>query len=758
MRHMIRAWFGDGSSAAIALLRSLKRWLRQSHKLSLQQTQKWSLKRPRKRVLINEILSLQIVITVIIGTLAIAGLYWGGQWVLQDNYSRWALLWTEELNELGAPLYLPDDDEVLIRLESFIEKYPEIERVTYYHDDGSTMYSIFNGQPDNQRADDLAGATVRELIALVGTETPYEIDSSLVNARTFEILAPVWTESIESDGMFDFDPMAESGRKSVELIGFVGLSLDFIHFHDRLLTNIKIAIIILLALLVISGFLGRRSLQRALSSISDLQQPIAELAKGNLSVKFKPAEYREISAIVEALETTAAALGERDARLLKLANHDVLTGLFNRRRLVDELKKEIANVTVNEFSSAFLFIDLDQFKYVNDTCGHPAGDRLIRKVADQLKQSVEDKGITARIGGDQFAILAQGVNKRTAKELAEKILEDMRRLAHLENDNVFHVHCSIGIAMITSDNFDHDEIFAQGDIACREAKASGRNRLEFYSMSEREAEKMVADVGWMTKLREAIDNDLFTLSYQPILQISTGRITHHEVLLRVRGENGKTVSPDAFLSAAVRFGLMAEIDNWVVENAIAKLAEYQKDWPDLRFTVNLSANAFETKSLTEWVSTNLKKHGVPAKSVVFEITESLAVRHLGYVEREMISLRKLGCELALDDFGTGYSSFSYLQRLPMDYIKIDGCFIKDLVKNPVDQKMVRLIGEIGAEAGMKTVAEYVRNGPTLSLLGELGIDYAQGYYIGRPASAPSNKTMPIPLSSKKSTRSTLAGA
>ena len=737
MRHLSRAWLGAGA-AAIASLRLLMR--------------------PRKRVLIHEILSLQIMITTIIGTLSIAGLYWGGQWVLQDNYSRWALQWTEELNELGAPLYLPDDGEVLISLESFIDKYPEIDRVTYYREDGSAMYSILNGQPDHQQADDLASDTARDLITLVGTETPYRIVSSLLNARAFEILAPVWTESIESDGLLGFDPMAESGRKSVEMIGFVGVKLDFLLFHDRLLTNIKIAISILLALLIISGFLGRRSLRRALSAISDLQQPIAELAKGNLSVKFKPAAHREISEIVEALETTVAALGERDARLLKLANHDVLTGLFNRRRLVDEVKKEIANVTVNELSSALLFIDLDQFKYVNDTCGHPAGDRLIRKVADQLKQSVENKGIVARFGGDEFAILAQGVDKRKAKELAEKILEDMRRLAHIEDDNVFHVHCSIGIAMITSDKFDHDEIFAQGDIACREAKVSGRNRLEFYNMSEREARKMVADVGWMTRLRDAIDNDLLLLRYQPILQISTGHITHHEVLLRMRGENGKTISPDAFISAAVRFGLMAEIDNWVVENSIAKLAEYRKDRPELRFAINLSANAFETQNLTEWVRNNLNKYGVPAKSVIFEITESLAVRHLGYVEREIVSLRKLGCELALDDFGTGYSSFSYLQRLPMDYIKIDGCFIKDLVNNPVDQKMVRLIGEIGREAGMRTVAEYVQDGAALSLLGALGIDYAQGFYIGRPAAVPSDRTMPIPLSSKQSSRSTTAGA
>ena len=224
------------------------------------------------------------------------------------------------------------------------------------------------------------------------------------------------------------------------------------------------------------------------------------------------------------------------------------------------------------------------------------------------------------------------------------------------------------------------------------------------------------------------------------------------------GENGKLISPDAFLPAAVRFGLMAEIDTWMVKNAIRSLAEYRRERPDLRFSINLSANAFETEDLTEYVQMHLEKNCVPAGSVIFEITESLAVRHLSFVERQIASLRKLGCELALDDFGTGYSSFSYLQRLPVDYIKIDGCFIKDIVDKPVDQKMIRLIAEIGQEAGMKIIAEYVQSGPTLALLGDLGIDMAQGFYIGRPAAAPTRKSMPIPinLSQRQNSRNTSA--
>ena len=702
-----------------------------------------------KRVLINEILSLQILITAIIGALAIAGLYWGGQWVLQDNYSRWAMQWTEELNELGAPLYLPNDDEAVLRLESFIDKYPEIDRVSYYRSDGSVMFGIENGVDVAAEQLTINKDKLQELTDLVGVEAPYLVETSFLNARAFEIFAPVWTESIPGDGLFAFDLSTDVPDKRVDLVGFVGLQLDFSLFHNQLLTNIKIAISILFLLLIASGLLGRRYLARALTAISDLQQPIAELAKGNLTVRFKPAEHREISEIVEALETTASALGERDARLLRLANHDGLTGLFNRRRLVEELKKEIDNVTVNDSSSALLFVDLDQFKYVNDTCGHPAGDRMIRKVADQLKQTVGSKGTVARFGGDEFVILVNGVDKAAARKLADKVLEDMRRLAHIESEKIFHVHCSIGITMIDTDKFDHDELIAQADIACREAKESGRNRLQFFSMSEQDAEKIAADVGWVYKLREGLDQDFFALRFQPIVQIATGRITHHEVLLRLKGENGRVISPDAFLPSAVRFGLMGEIDIWLVEHAIATLAEYREEQPDLRFSLNLSANAFEMDDLTGFIRTQLEKNNVPASAVIFEITESLAVRHLGYVEQQIASLRRLGCELALDDFGTGYSSFGYLQRLAVDYIKIDGVFVRDLVDNPVDQKMIRLIGEIGREAGMRTIAEYVQGGPTLALLADLGIDMAQGYFIGRPTAVPTNKSMPIPINFKQ---------
>ena len=703
-----------------------------------------------QRVLIHEIMSLQILITATIGALAIAALFWGGQWVLQKNYSRWAMQWTEELHELGAPLYLPYGEEVTLQLESYIDKYQEIDAVRFYRADGSPLTMVANENGARaMRSEPLHGDLLVEVTALIGADEPYVMLSSFFDARRFEIYAPIWTASIANDGLFDFDPLADESSGSMKLVGFVGLQLNFSEFHENLLNNIKLAILALLILLVLSGFFGRMLLRRALRAISDLQQPIAELAKGNLSVKFKPAAHREISEIVEALESTATALGERDAKLLRLANHDPLTGLFNRRRFVEELRSLLSRATVSKGLGALFFVDLDQFKYVNDTCGHPAGDRLIITVADRLKATVAAQGIVARFGGDEFAILVPDVSKREARRIADSILEDMRQLSHVEDENVIHVHCSIGVTMIKAGEATQDDLIAQADIACREAKTRGRNRAEFYRVSKRETQQMAADVGWMRKLREAIDQDLFTLRFQPVVKIATGETSHHEVLLRMKLEDGQIAGPDMFLPAAVRFGLMAEIDAWVIEHALAAHAEYAQNYSDLRLAVNLSANAFENEDLSGFVAVQLAKYEVEPDRIMFEITENLAVRHLSHVERQVAALRELGCQVALDDFGKGYSSLGYVQQLSFDYLKIDGSFIRNLVKNPVDQKMVKLIAEIGREAGMQTIAEYVQSGPAFSLLAELGVDYAQGYYISKPIAVPRARTLPVALASKR---------
>lgn len=701
-----------------------------------------------KRLLVNEILSIQVLSVGLIGLFAIASLYWGGQWVLQDNYSRWALQWTEELNELGSPLYLDEDNESLMRLESFVERYPEIRRVAYFDKDGHVLFSVDSKEVAGA-AQDLSEQRLIEAVAVIRNDKPYLMQAGILDPRQFEILAPVWVESLPGDGLFEFDPLNTAGEVPTELVGFVGIHLDFVLFHKQLLSNIRVAVLILVILLVIFGLYGRYALRNALASISSLQKPIRQLAKGDLTVKFEPAEHREISDIVEALETTVLALGQRDAKLLELANHDSLTGLFNRRRFVEELKQEILGVMRNGTSSALLFIDLDQFKYVNDACGHPAGDRLICKVAKELRSSVRRDDIVGRFGGDEFVILVRRADVRTARSSAQTVLENMRRMAHIEKDQVFHVHCSIGIALISGDNLHYDDLINQADIACREAKSAGRNRMHFYEQSEDLTLSRTADVGWMNRLRRALDKDEFELRFQPINRIDSGETTHHEVLIRLRSEDGKLVLPDAFLPSAARFGLMTEIDFWMIRHAAMAYAEYSRPDKVIKLSINLSAHAFENDDLVNFIEKTFKENGVLPTDIILEITESLAIRRPAHVERQIDALRNLGCQFALDDFGTGYSSFSHLQKLKFDYIKIDGSFVEDMLNNRVDQKMIKLIAEIGREAGMQTIAEYVQNAESLELLGELGVDMVQGYFVGRPVAEPIFKPTPISLSLRR---------
>jgi diguanylate cyclase (GGDEF)-like protein len=689
-------------------------------------------KKSGKRVLVHEILSIQVLSAALFGGFAIFSLYFGGQWVLQDNYSRWALQWTEELNELAAPLYLADDSEARFRLESFVERYPEIDRVSYFGKDGSSLFSVGTVE-EQELVEDLNESRLEEAVARIGHERPYLLQSGLLSPRQFKILAPVWAESMAEDDLFGFSAENADATTQTQLLGFVGIHLDFMIFHDRLLTNIKGAVLILLILIFVFAFYGRRAVRRALSSISDLQAPIRELAKGNLGVKFNPAAHREISDIVEALETTATALSERDAKLVEMANHDALTGLFNRRRFVEELKKETAAVMRRGHMSALLFVDLDQFKYINDSCGHQAGDRLIRKVADELTRSVRGDDVVARFGGDEFAILVRKTTINGAQSAAETILANMRRMAHVEDEQVFHIHCSIGIAMMDGDNLYYDDLINKADIACRDAKTAGRNRA-------------------VNQLRNALDDDGFQLMFQPINNIHTGETTHHEALIRLRGEDGKLIPPDAFLTSAARFGMMSEIDFWVIKNAAKAYAQYSNLKNALKLSINVSANAFESDDLVQHVREVFESYEVDPLDIIFEITESLAIRHPPHVEQQISAIRELGCEFALDDFGTGYSSFSYLQQLQFDYIKIDGTFVVDLLNKPVDQKMIKLIAEIGHEAGMKTIAEYVQNAESLVLLEKLGVDLAQGYFIGKPAKKPQRKSSPISLHRRRRKR------
>jgi diguanylate cyclase (GGDEF)-like protein len=675
------------------------------------------------------VLGAQLAVTALAGLLAVAALAWTSGTVVRDNLEHWATQWAAELNELGAPLYLADAGAAMLDVERFIAKYPEIERVTWYDEAGEVLLSL--DETGMAAAPPALDAPIIETLAeRAGATTPYLLTQGTGRGQYYRLAGPIWAESLPDDVLFGDDPAG--ARTSVQLLGFVAVELDFSRYENALWPRLAVASSALLLLLGIWWICGRWFMKNALAPLSALETSLAELAAGATAVQFPRSVHTEVKAIVTALEDTTRALQRREQRLLHLAHYDQLTGLANRHRFVTELDAELARCASGDVRSALFFVDLDQFKYVNDTSGHAAGDHLLQLAAQQLRYAVGDKDFVARFGGDEFVVLARDVSRAEAKSLALKVLELMRGLKHVEQERVFHLQCSIGVVAFHDNRSNSHELIAQADIACQSAKARGRNRVEVYSPSGRESEQIARDVTLASTLREALANDGFELHYQPLMEVVSGDISHFEALLRLPTAEG-ILGPESFLPAATRFGLMAEIDRWVLARVVRALRDITPSAPTITLAVNLSGFAFDDENLAAYLGGLLKQHGVSGQRIVLEITEQLAVRFAANTDKQIAALRAMGCELAIDDFGSGYSSFTYLKRLPVDYLKIDGAFIRNLARDRVDQAMVRMVGEVARAAGMRTVAEHVTNAATLETLRKYGIDYAQGYYIGKPS-------------------------
>lgn len=710
--------------------------------------------RPARRSLITGILTLQFVITGAMTVIALVGLTWTSGAVIQNNLTYWAEQWAGELNELGAPFYLRDRDGAVLNVERFIEKYPEIHSVTWYRPDGSVFASIDKNGPMETAVAPLSAPTLADLSAKAGHSPAYLLREDIERNRRFRLSGPIWVESLAGDGLFGFG--SQGAKTKVELLGFVAVDLDFSSYQTAFLKRLGLASFGLIALLFTSWIGSRVLLTRALRPLSELQEPLADIAQGKMQVKFPATRHKETQAIVAALRDTLFALEKREQHLLQIVNHDPLTGLYSRHRLTTELESEIESCATTGTRSALCFVDLDQFKYINDTCGHPAGDQLLKLAAQQLRDAVRPGDFVARFGGDEFIVLLRNVSRRDARAIANQVLDQMRHLSHVEQGHVFHVQCSIGIAVITASKFTPHDLIAQADMACQTAKLHGRNRVEFYNVSGGQSERMAQDVHWMRSIHHALESDGFALHYQPLLHIRSGTISHYEALLRLKTPEG-LVGPQTFLPAVARFGLMAEIDQWVVRHAIQALAEFSAGCSKLRFSVNLSSFAFENESFASGVRALLKEYGVAGDQICFEITEQMAVRFAVKTDKQIALLRDLGCRIAVDDFGTGYSSFSYLKRLPVDYLKIDGSFIKGITRDRIDQSMVRMLAEVAKAAGLQTVAEYVQSAAALNLLKKYGIDYAQGFFVGRAVAKPFETTFD-PKASVESTETTANGA
>lgn len=422
------------------------------------------------------------------------------------------------------------------------------------------------------------------------------------------------------------------------------------------------------------------------------------------------------------------------------ASHDALTELFNRREFEQRAQQLIQSVDEAGPAAALFYIDLDQFKLINDTSGHMAGDQLLIQLAALMHEQLRGGDTLARLGGDEFGVLACNVGDQAgARMVAERLREHVDGFVFVWESNTYMISASIGAVMIDHPGTSLREVMAQADTACYLAKESGRNRVHFYSEQDDDAARRRSEMEWVNRLRWAIDEDRLQLYYQEVRALGgqdDGR-PRIELLLRFRDESGRIVLPGAFIPAAERYGLMSMIDRWVIETALANFNRLHPAGDRLALAnINVSGTSIEDESLTDLILVLLEQHGIEPGRICLEITETAAVRNLAQVSRFIERLRTAGCRIALDDFGAGMSSFGYLKNLPVDIIKIDGSFIRDLLNDPMSHAIVRAVADIGHQRGLQVVAEWVSSDEILDALRDLGVDYAQGFALHQPEVVP----------------------
>jgi len=419
------------------------------------------------------------------------------------------------------------------------------------------------------------------------------------------------------------------------------------------------------------------------------------------------------------------------SNLRHLAEHDSLTGLANRYFFLQELDRVVHLASRGNYSDvALLYIDMDNFKYVNDTMGHMAGDKLLIEVSGMLKRRSRETDLVARIGGDEFAMILYGVQSKEAIKVADSFRDKLQDYHFSFEGKLADIGCSIGVAMIEK-NVGKDELLARADLSCNAAKRGGRNKVHIYSdIDKQNLDSISDDMGWVRCIKDAVRNDRFIFVLQPIMQVGSHEISRCEVLLRMLDDNGKFIMPSGFIPPAERFSLMPDIDRWVVNHAMDYLASEESG--EFNLSINLSAASFDNSGLIDFIMDKIAHTGVDPTRMIFEITETVAMADLELTASFMEQLRKLGCRTALDDFGVGYSSFAYLKDLPVDYVKIDGSFVRDIDINDLNKAIVKSMNDVAQAMGKLTVAEFVESEAIMHMLEMIGVDYLQGYHIGRP--------------------------
>lgn len=425
---------------------------------------------------------------------------------------------------------------------------------------------------------------------------------------------------------------------------------------------------------------------------------------------------------------------ELNRRLSYHASHDILTGLVNRREFESRLERALKSAKARETSYALCYLDLDQFKIVNDSCGHSAGDALLGQLGALLKSKIRWRDTLARLGGDEFGVLLESCSLEEAMKTAEILRVAIGEYKFLWDDRSFRLGVSIGVVPITADNEDVAALLSAADSACQAAKEAGRNRIHSFQENDIDLMRRRREMQWAARINNALEEDRFELfrqTIQPLQDDEEG--AHYEILLRMRDEAGSIIAPGLFIEAAERYSITPSIDRWVIRNSFRWLVSEADERERLALcSINLSGQSLGDEKFLPFVIEQFQMSGLDATKICFEITETAAIASYSQANRFINALKELGCKFALDDFGTGLSSFGYLKHFPVDFLKIDGSFVKEILHDPIDREMVRSINEIGHLTGKRTIAEFAENEEIITMLRGMGVDYAQGYGVAEP--------------------------
>ncbi len=639
---------------------------------------------------------------------------------LQDNSRQQALDAVSKLDEYGTPLYVSASGMNRL-LEQKLSAMTNLVYVSYYSASGKELMARY--VREDVAVESIPPLSYKQVSQFSNAKhgkqhlfAEYEDNSSVVR-----LVVPIWVRSLSGDGLLAFD-MSEQSEK-VQLIGYMDFALDFDHYRQQLWINMGQGSFVLALVFLLSLLAGRFVITRTLAPLARLKEPLEKLAEGKINQPLQSEELEELQPITLAMNHAIESLQERDQELQRIAATDPLTGLLSRNAFSGNVERVLETVS----ESVLIFVDLDDFKSINDKLGHVAGDRLLVEVASLLTHCVPLEALVGRFGGDEFSVLLPNTDQQEGVNVAEAILSGFRNYQFYQGGVSFNIYCSIGVAAYRGGGAEH--FWNLADKACFKAKTLGRNR---YHVSDSISGQVEEEIRWADMLRDALSHDHFEVLFQPVITTDERKLVQYELLLRLR-YGDQLFPPSLFFPVAERLGMMLEIDRWMLEKGVPKAAEMAAEYPGVKFRINLSAHIVEDPEFVGRLRSSLEQSPLVAEQLIFEMAENVLMHNLSNVVPVLEKLRALGCMISIDDFAMGLHSFQTLKHLPVSYLKLAGDFVDGWAQlDDVGKCMVRSIRELAAVSGQQLIADNLSIEQDLTLLSELGVPLAQGRYVGAP--------------------------